>query len=147
MSTFSPASRMADVTSFLVMDVLERAQALQRTGVNIIHMEIGEPDFATPACIINAAKHALDNGFTHYTHSMGDPDLRETVADHYRNRYGVSVDPGRIFIFPGTSPGMTMLFQTLLDPGDEVILSNPGYACYSSFVHMAGGVPAATPTS
>ena len=146
MSTFSPASRMADVTSFLVMDVLERAQALQRTGVNIIHMEIGEPDFATPACIINAAKHALDNGFTHYTHSMGDPDLRETVADHYRNRYGVSVDPGRIFIFPGTSPGMTMLFQTLLDPGDEVILSNPGYACYSSFVHMAGGVPAETLT-
>lgn len=141
MATFHPAARMADVTSFLVMDVLERAQALERAGADIIHMEIGEPDFATPACIVDAAKHALDDGFTHYTHSMGDLELREAVAEHYRNRYGVRVDPGRIFIFPGTSPGMTMLFQTLLDPGDEVILSNPGYACYASFVRMAGGLP------
>lgn len=141
MATFHPAARMADVTSFLVMDVLERAQALERAGADIIHMEIGEPDFATPARIVDAAKHALDDGFTHYTHSMGDLELREAVAEHYRNRYGVRVDPGRVFIFPGTSPGMTMLFQTLLDPGDEVILSNPGYACYASFVRMAGGLP------
>ncbi len=141
MSTFLPASRMENVTSFLVMDVLERAQELERAGTSVIHMEIGEPDFATPSCIVDAAKRALDEGFTHYTHSMGDLELREAVAEHYRNRYGASVAPGRVFVFPGTSPGMTMLFQALLDPGDEVILSNPGYACYSSLVRMAGGIP------
>ena len=72
MSTFLPASRMENVTSFLVMDVLERAQELERAGTSVIHMEIGEPDFATPSCIVDAAKRALDEGCTHYTHSMGD---------------------------------------------------------------------------
>lgn len=146
MAIFHPASRMADVTSFLVMDVLERAQAMERGGADIIHMEIGEPDFDTPSCIVDEAKQALDDGFTHYTHSMGDLDLREAVAEYHRKRYGTHVDPGHIFIFPGTSPGMTMLFLALLDPGDEVILSNPGYACYASFVRMAGGVPVEVPT-
>jgi len=140
------AQRTAGVTPFLVMEILERAKSMERRGEHIVHLEVGEPDFDTPACVCDAAKLAIDQGFTHYTHSLGDQDLREAICEHFQRRYGVSVTPDRVLIFSGTSPAMMLLFSSLLDPGDEVILSNPCYACYESCVRFAGGVPRETPT-
>lgn len=141
------AQRVSTVKPFLVMEVLERAQELERKGKNVIHLEIGEPDFDTPAKIGEAAAQALHDGHTHYTHSLGDLELREAVAQWYARRYGVSVTPDRVLLFSGTSPAMMLLFQALLDPGDETILSDPGYACYANFVAFAGGKPVYVPTA
>ncbi|MDM8215875.1 pyridoxal phosphate-dependent aminotransferase [Desulfovibrio piger] len=141
------AQRVDGVSPFLAMEVLERAQQLERQGTPVIHLELGEPDFATPACIRDAAVAALDKGYTHYTHSLGDCDLREALVDFYARRYGVRLHPDQALVFPGSSPAMMLLFSALLDPGDEVILSNPCYACYPNFVRFAGGVPLLVPTS
>jgi len=135
------AQRMSSITPFLVMEILERAKAMERTGEHIVHLEVGEPDFDTPACICDAAKLALDQGFTHYTHSLGDQDLREEVSAYFQRRYGVDIAADRVLIFSGTSPAMMLLFSSLVDSGDEVILSNPRYACYDNFVRFAGGLP------
>ncbi|MDR2727418.1 MAG: pyridoxal phosphate-dependent aminotransferase [Deltaproteobacteria bacterium] len=135
------AQRVSGITPFLVMEILERAKAMERAGEHIVHLEVGEPDFDTPACICDAAKLALGQGFTHYTHSLGDQDLREEISAYFQRRYGVSVAPGRVLVFSGTSPAMLLLFSSLVDPGDEVILSNPCYACYDNCVRFAGGVP------
>ena len=140
------AERVRGITPFLAMEVLERAQKLEREGASIIHLELGEPDFDTPECIRQAAFKALDEGQTHYTHSLGDVELREHLCAYYKRRYGVSLHPDQVLIFPGSSPAMMILFSALLDPGDEVILSNPGYACYPNFVRYAGGVPVWTLT-
>ena len=141
------AQRVDGVSPFLAMEVLERAQQLERQGTPVIHLELGEPDFATPACIRDAAVAALDAGYTHYTHSLGDCDLREALVGFYARRYGVRLHPDQVLIFPGSSPAMMLLFSALLDPGNEVILSNPCYACYPNFVRFAGGVPVLVPTS
>lgn len=141
------AQRVDGVSPFLAMEVLERAQQLERQGTPVIHLELGEPDFATPACIRDAAVAALDAGYTHYTHSLGDWDLREALVGFYARRYGVRLHPDQVLVFPGSSPAMMLLFSALLDPGNEVILSNPCYACYPNFVRFAGGVPVLVPTS
>jgi aspartate/methionine/tyrosine aminotransferase len=123
------------------MDVLERAQAIEReTGVNIIHLEVGEPDFNTPAPIVDAAIRAMHKGETHYTHSLGLPELREAIADWYVAQYGVSVSPEQIVVTSGSSPAILLALATLLDPGDEVILADPRYACYANFVQLCDGV-------
>ena len=140
------AERVRGITPFLAMEVLERAQKLEREGASIIHLELGEPDFDTPECIRQAAFKALDEGHTHYTHSLGDVELREHLCAYYKRRYGVSLHPDQVLVFPGSSPAMMVLFSALLDPGDEVILSNPGYACYPNFVRYAGGKPVWTLT-
>ena len=141
------AQRVDGVSPFLAMEVLERAQQLERQGTPVIHLELGEPDFATPACIRDAAVAALDAGYTHYTHSLGDCDLRDALVGFYARRYGVRLHPDQVLVFPGSSPAMMLLFSALLDPGNEVILSNPCYACYPNFVRFAGGVPVLVPTS
>lgn len=116
------------------MDVLERANIMERAGEDIIHFEIGEPDFETPIKIREAAIRALDRGETHYTHSLGIYPLREAVSRWYRKRYRVDVDPEQVIITMGTSPGLLLVLSVLVSTGDEVILSNPGYACYESFI-------------
>ncbi|MBW2618154.1 MAG: pyridoxal phosphate-dependent aminotransferase [Deltaproteobacteria bacterium] len=131
-----------DIPPFLVMEILERAQELEREGRKIIHLEVGEPDFDTPAVIRQAAASALEAGQTHYTHSMGDLRLREATAAYYDRQYRLSIDPARIIITSGTSPAMLVLFAAILEAGDEVIMADPHYACYPNFVsYMAGGVP------
>lgn len=135
------SKRTRDISSFIVMDVLERAHELERDGIDIIHLEVGEPDFDTPPCIKEAACRALDEGHTHYTHSLGILELREAICEYYENTYGVSVDPDQIVISSGTSPAMFAMFSALLDPGDEVIISDPHYACYPNFVKFVQGVP------
>ena len=124
---------------FLVMEVLERAQALERAGREIIHLEVGEPDFDTPACIREAGIRAIRDGKTRYTHSLGLLELREAICEDYRKEYGVEVTPDRIVVTSGTSPSMLLLFGALLDPGDEVVIADPHYACHPSFVDFVGG--------
>lgn len=135
------SERAKKTPPFIVMDILERAQKRERAGEDIIHLEIGEPDFDTPACVKKAASRALEQGHTQYTPSLGLPELREAVADHYRKKYGVEVTSDRVVITSGTSPAMLLLFGSLLNPGDEVILSDPYYACYPNFIHFLDGRP------
>lgn len=135
------AARAQNITPFIVMDVLERANELERSGIDIVHLEVGEPDFDTPACVKNAVCRALEEGHTHYTHSLGIYELREAICDYHNRRYGVSVTPDRVLVTAGTSPAMFLLFAALLDPGDEVIISDPHYACYPNFIRFLEGVP------
>ena len=121
------------MTSFIVMDVLERANELQRDGIDVIHLEVGEPDFDMPECITKAAIKAHQDGETHYTHSLGDPSLRTAICDFYLSEYGVTVDPDCILVTSGSSPAILMTLLLLCQPGDEVIMSNPGYPCYRNF--------------
>ncbi|MFH1756773.1 MAG: pyridoxal phosphate-dependent aminotransferase, partial [Pseudomonadota bacterium] len=125
----------------IVMEVMEAAAALERQGEDIIHLEVGEPDFDTPDCIKEAAMRAIRDGKTHYTHSLGLVELREAIAEHYYQQYGVEVNPDQILVTSGTSPAMLLLFMSLLEPGDEVILPNPYYACYPNFVCIVEGKP------
>ncbi|MGA1791781.1 MAG: pyridoxal phosphate-dependent aminotransferase [bacterium] len=133
------SERSKGITPFLVMEILERASALEREGRHIIHMEVGEPDFETPACITNAAVKALEEGKTKYSHSLGILELREAVCENYQKNYGVTIHPDQIIITSGTSPAMFLVFAALLNTGDQVILSDPHYACYPSFIHFMGG--------
>lgn len=141
------AKRVFEMTPFIVMDVLEKAQEMQGRGIDVIHLEVGEPDFATPACILEAAQQALADGHTKYTHSLGMVALREAVCEHYADGYGVSVHPDQVIITSGTSPAMFMLFSTLLEAGDEVIISDPHYACYPNFIRFLDAVPVRVPVS
>ncbi len=127
------------------MDVLEKAREMEARGIDIIHLEVGEPDFDTPDCVKKAACLALDSGYTHYTHSLGLLELREAVCDHYRTAYGVSVGADRVVICSGTSPAIFLLFAALLNRGDEVIISDPHYACYPNFIKFVEGVPVTVP--
>jgi aspartate/methionine/tyrosine aminotransferase len=133
--------RASEIPPFIVMDVLERANELEREGKDIIHLEVGEPDFDTPECINEACRKAIKDGKTHYTHSLGLLELREAICEHYYNKYGVTVSPDQVIITSGTSPAMFLLFSALLERGDEVIVSNPHYACYPNFITFIEGVP------
>ena len=137
--------RLEEISSFIVMDVLEKAHEMERQGVHVIHLEVGEPDFDTPDCIKAAACGALDAGETHYTHSLGILELREAICQYYRDTYTVDIDPGQIVVSSGTSPAIFMAFAALLDPGEEVIISDPHYACYPNFIRFLGGVPVTVP--
>jgi len=133
--------RASEIPPFIVMDVLERAHELERVGKDIIHLEVGEPDFDTPECINEACLKAIRDGKTHYTHSLGLLELREAISEHYKNKYGVTVSPDQIIITSGTSPAMFLLFSALLERGEEVIISDPHYACYPNFITFLDGVP------
>ncbi len=131
------------MTPFIVMDVLERANELQAHGIDVVHLEVGEPDFDIPCCVAQAAQTAYQSGKTHYTHSLGSPELRSEIARFYNDEYGVVVDPECIVVTSGSSPAILMTLLALCEPGSEVILSNPGYACYSNFVLAVNARPVA----
>ncbi len=130
-----------EISPFIVMDVLEKAQELERSGETVIHLEVGEPDFDTPECIKDAAYRAICDGRTHYTHSLGLIELREAICQDYLERYQVTISPEQVLIASGTSPALVILFSALLDPGDEIILSNPYYPCYPNIIRYVGGSP------
>ncbi len=130
-----------EMTSFLVMDVLEKAGEMSRKGIDIVHLEVGEPDFDVPECVRGAVDEAYNTHVTHYTHSLGDPELRAEIASLYNREYGVNVSPDRILVTSGTSPALLLVTILLCSPGSEVILSNPGYACYKNFVLAAHAKP------
>jgi aspartate/methionine/tyrosine aminotransferase len=143
----SLARRLAEIQPFLAVEVAERAQAMEQQGIDVVHLEYGEPDFAPPAVVQDALARAIADGHMRYTHSLGILPLREAIADHYRATYGVKVSPDQILVTPGTSPAMLLLFGALLDPGDEVVLSDPYYACYPNFIKYADGVPVTVETT
>jgi aspartate/methionine/tyrosine aminotransferase len=130
-----------EIPPFIVMDVLEKAQELERSGEHIIHLEVGEPDFDTPECVSEACYRAICEGKTHYTHSLGLIELREAIAEDYWGKYHAKVSPEQILVASGTSPAMLLLFSALLEPGDEVILSNPFYPCYPNIIRFVDGSP------
>ncbi|HPT20033.1 MAG TPA: pyridoxal phosphate-dependent aminotransferase [Methanothrix sp.] len=134
------AARAEQIAPFIVMDVLERAREMESRGVDVIHLEVGEPDFDVPVAVKAATCRALEEGQTHYTHSLGDLELRQAISRHYRNAYGVSVKPEQVVVTSGTSPAMMLAFAALLETGSEVILSDPGYACYPNFIRFFGGL-------
>lgn len=129
------------IRPFVVMDVVARAKELEALGRDIVRMEIGDPDFQTPEVITRAAEAAMEAGDTGYTQSAGLPDLRDAIVGHYARSYGVAVDAEDIVVTQGTSPAMLLLFGALLDPGDEVIISDPCYPAYPNYINFLGGVP------
>ena len=135
------SNRAKMVEPFLAMELMERAKQLEAAGRDIIYLCLGEPDFKTPAAILAATGQALAEGATSYTHSLGLLELRQEICRHYRDYYGVKIVPEQVMVSSGTSPLMLLLFSTLLDDGDELILSDPGYACYPGFVKFSGGTP------
>lgn len=139
------ARRAEDIAPFIVMEVMERAREMERSGIDVIHLEVGEPDFDIPPAVKNATCEALERGLTHYTHSLGDQELREAICRHYLDKYGVSVKPEQVAVTSGTSPAMMLVFAVLLEKGQEVILSDPGYPCYPNFIKFFGGIPAKVP--
>ncbi|HWM79689.1 MAG TPA: pyridoxal phosphate-dependent aminotransferase [Methylomirabilota bacterium] len=135
------AKRAGTIAPFLAVEVFQRAQELERQGADIIHLEFGEPDFDTPPVIREAAEKALKDGRTRYAHSLGLVPLREAIAERYLARYGVTVSPDQVLVTAGTSPAMLLLFSTLLDPGDHVLLTDPHYAVYPNLIRYPGGEP------
>ena len=134
------------MTTFMVMDVLERAQEMERAGESVIHLEVGEPDFNTPEPIKNSAMEALRRNETRYTHSLGTLALREAVCAYYERIYGIrGIDPNRVIVTSGTSPAFLMAMGAIVECGDEVILSNPHYSCHPNFVHFLEAVPRLVP--
>ncbi|MDG4562116.1 MAG: pyridoxal phosphate-dependent aminotransferase [Candidatus Competibacter sp.] len=134
-----PARRMADIAPFHVMALLARAKELEAAGRSIVHMEIGEPDFPTAEPIVAAGQRALAAGCTRYTAAAGLPELRQAISDHYRERYGVEIPARRILITPGASGALQLATAALINPGDQVLLADPGYPCNRHFVRLVEG--------
>ena len=129
------------MTSFIVMDVLERAQELEKEGKDIVHLEVGEPDFDLSEIVRDAAEASFAQKRTHYTHSLGDKELRLDIARFYQREYGVTIDPDQVIVTSGSSPAILMALMVLCEPGSEVILSDPGYPCYKNFVLACNAKP------
>lgn len=126
-------------------EVLVKARALEAQGRSIIHLEIGEPDFDTPHHIIDAAKQALDSGWTHYGPTQGYPDLRQTIASYVSRTRGIKVGPEHVSVVPGGKPIIFFPMLALLEPGDEVIYPNPGFPIYESMIQFLGATPVPMP--
>lgn len=137
--------RSAGIEPFHVMRLLARAREIEATGRKVVHMEIGEPDFPTAAPIIAAGQRALAAGKTHYTPARGLPELRAAISDYYRRRFSIAVDSERILVTPGASGGLQLLLSALLDPGDGVLMADPGYPCNRHLVQLLGGIPGLVP--
>src|SRR5215469_1428004 len=139
------AERMSRIGVESAFEVLVRARALEAQGRSVIHLEIGEPDFPTPAHIVDAAKRALDDGWTHYGPTQGQPDLREAIARHISETRGISVGPERVCVVPGGKPIIFFPALALYEPGDEVIYPNPGFPIYESMINFIGAKPVPVP--
>ncbi|MGA8620092.1 MAG: pyridoxal phosphate-dependent aminotransferase [Candidatus Sulfotelmatobacter sp.] len=133
------ARRMSRLGTETAFEVLNKARALERQGKSIIHLEIGEPDFDTPAKVVEAAVDALHQGWTHYGPSAGLPELRQTIADYVSRTRGVKVAPEEVVVVPGGKPIIFFTILALIDEGDEVIYPNPGFPIYESMIHYVGG--------
>jgi aspartate/methionine/tyrosine aminotransferase len=135
------AERMSRLGTEGAFDVLVRARALEAQGKEIVHLEIGEPDFPTAPNIVDAAKRALDHGWTHYGPPAGFPELRQAVAEDVGRRRGISVDPAGVVITPGAKPIMFYTILALVEPGDEVLYPDPGFPIYASMINFVGAKP------
>jgi aspartate/methionine/tyrosine aminotransferase len=135
------ADRMTDLGTETAFEVLARARALEAKGRSVVHLEIGEPDFDTPAAIRAAAVRAIEEGFTHYGPSAGLPEVREAIAAWVAKDRGLPVAPDQVVVTPGGKPVLTFAVLACVNPGDEVIVPNPGFPIYESAVRFAGGTP------
>ena len=142
-----PTSRLQQIAPFHVMELLARAQALAAQGRDIIHMEVGEPDFATPAPIVAAAQAQIASGRVYYTPALGLPELREAIADFYATRYGVRVPASRIVVTAGASGALLLALACLCEPGSEWLVTDPGYPCNANFIRSFEGVPIGIPVT
>jgi aspartate/methionine/tyrosine aminotransferase len=134
------ARRAAEIEPFEVMDVLSRAQALERAGRHVVHMEIGEPDFTAPAPVVEAGVRALREGLTAYTATLGLPALRQAISRHYQTAFSTDIEPGRIAVTAGASGGLLTVAALYVDAGDEVLVPDPGYPGYRHFVRAFEGI-------
>ncbi|KAF1050970.1 MAG: Aspartate aminotransferase [Stenotrophomonas maltophilia] len=141
----SYSARSRAIEPFHVMALLARANELQALGRDVIHLEIGEPDFSTAAPIIAAGQAALANGHTRYTAARGLPQLREAIAGFYATRYGLSIDPQRILVTPGGSGALLLASSLLVDPGKHWLLADPGYPCNRHFLRLVEGAAQLVP--
>ena len=139
--------KATSISPFIAMDVMEKAQAMEKEGHDIVHLEVGEPDFETPQAIKDAAIQAIQKGDTHYTNSLGKIELREEIVKYYQKKYQVNISREQIIITSGTSPAMYLIFAATLEPGDEVILPDPHYACYPKIIQFLGGKPIFIPVN
>ncbi|CAN0127096.1 unnamed protein product, partial [Phaeothamnion confervicola] len=139
------ALRSAEIQPFEVMEILARANDLERSGRHVVRMEIGEPDFTAPGPVVEAGARAMRDGLTAYTSALGIAELREQIAGFYKTRYGVAVDPGRVAVTAGASGALLLTLAAVIDPGDEVLVPDPGYPCYRHFVRAFEGVARALP--
>ncbi|HEX7037863.1 MAG TPA: aminotransferase class I/II-fold pyridoxal phosphate-dependent enzyme [Pseudomonadales bacterium] len=139
------ASRIRQISPFRVVQLLERAKALEAAGHRVVHFEVGEPDFPTAPPIVEAGRAALTAGATRYTESLGLPALRARIAEWYRETAGVAIAPQRVVVTAGASGALLLLSALLLDPGDELLLPEPGYPCNDPFARLVGAVPVAVP--
>ncbi|MFC6670733.1 pyridoxal phosphate-dependent aminotransferase [Marinobacterium aestuariivivens] len=128
--------RALEIESFKVMDLLKRARELEAAGQDVVHMEVGEPDFPTAAPIAEAARQAIEKGLTQYTPAAGIPELRRAIAGFYRQRYGLEVAPERIIVTAGASAALLMVFALLADPGQQFMMADPGYPCNRQFLRL-----------
>ena len=139
------AARMAHIDPFEVMEIQTLAREVEARGHDVVHLEIGEPDFRTPRPVVEAAKRALDTEPMFYTSALGLAPLREAIARFYGERYGVEVDPARVIVTAGSSAALLLAFGVLLDEGDELLLADPSYPCNRHFVRALGAVPRPVP--
>ncbi|MGQ0792663.1 MAG: pyridoxal phosphate-dependent aminotransferase [Deltaproteobacteria bacterium] len=138
-----PSKLSEEIAPFYVMDILERAHEMEARGESVIHFEVGEPRDQTPVEICDEAARAIGRGDTRYTHSLGIPELRDAISEDLRETYGVRIPPDNIVITMGSSPALLLAFLSLLDAGDEIITTDPHYACYPQIIKIAGGAPSA----
>ncbi|MEE9175880.1 MAG: pyridoxal phosphate-dependent aminotransferase [Thermodesulfobacteriota bacterium] len=136
-----PSKLSEEISPFYVMDVLERAKEIEAKGESVIHFEVGEPDFPTPDVISEEAIRAIKEGDTKYTHSLGILELREAISRTYESNYAIEIPPGRVIVTMGSSPALYLAIISLIEPGEEVIITDPHYACYPQIIKIAGGVP------
>src|ERR1700745_3957109 len=139
------ARRMSTIGTETAFEAAARARALEATGRSVVHLEIGEPDFDTPANVVEAAKKALDDGWTHYGPSQGLPELREAIAQYISETRGISVSATNVCVTPGGKPIIFFPMLALLGPGDEVIYPNPGFPIYESMIRVCGATAVPVP--
>ena len=141
------SKRAKNLRPFHVMDILAQAKALSQQGKTIYHMEVGEPDFATAECIVNAGIDALKQFKTHYTPALGLPELRHAVAEYYDRKFSLNINPERIIITPGASGALQLAMLCLLDAGENVLLTDPGYPCNRNIAQVLAAQTIAIPVS
>jgi aspartate/methionine/tyrosine aminotransferase len=144
---YNPAPRNAEIAPFQVMEIATRARAREAAGASIIHMEIGEPDFPTPAPVLAAAKTFLEQGGVYYTSALGLPKLREGIAGHYRRMCGVEVDPARVIVTAGGSAALLLVNALTVGRDDEILMTDPSYPCNRHFARVLEGRAVTIPTS
>lgn len=133
------AARVAEIEPFRVVEVLERATQLAAGGADIVHMAAGEPDFSTAEPIVEAGRKALADGATHYSQAAGIPQLREALSQYYADTYGLDISPARIMVTPGASGALLLVAALLMNPGDGMLMTDPGYPCNRHFMRLVEG--------